>query len=77
MEFKEQIIKRIADKMPPIVHRADIGTLTEGLVAPKTLSNADASGIGPTEKAMVACKIVYSKASLLTWLHEHLFKQKR
>lgn len=74
MDFKNQIIERIESKLPPIVVRAEVGELTEGLVAPKTLANADAAGEGPDERAMVANKIVYSKDSFLKWLRKHLFK---
>lgn len=74
MKLENQIIERIENMLPPIVTRANVGELTEGLVAPKTLANADASGEGPDERAMVANKIVYSKDSFLKWLKKHLFK---
>lgn len=74
MKLENQIIERIENLLPPIVTRANVGELTEGLVAPKTLANADAAGDGPEERAMVANKIVYSKDSFLKWLAKHLFK---
>ena len=60
----------VADKLPPIIARKDVGRLLGGVIAPKTLANRDALGIGPKARFNVGRTVCYETASLLDLVQE-------
>ena len=66
-----KLIDDLEAELPPIIPRTNVGKLTGGLVASKTLSNADAAGLGPKEKEVIYSKVVYSRRSFIDFLRTH------
>ena len=75
--IRTKFIQQLAEELPPIIVRSHVSKLTGGLVAPKTLANADSTGNGPTEREIVANKVVYSRQSFIDWLTERFPEQSR
>lgn len=71
-----QTISRPEDKfrqlllstLPPIIARKDVERQLGGIIKPKTLANADASGEGPLGAFQVGRSVVYPTESLINWL---------
>ena len=51
-----------------LVARAEVSRFTGGAVSPKTLANADSSGVGPAERILIGRNVVYPVTALVEWL---------
>ena len=70
--MQSNLIETLAETLPPIILRSKVGELTGGLICPKTLSNHDVLGKGPTESNTLYGKKVYSRKAFLDWLSRGL-----
>lgn len=68
MKLEEQFLDDLAAKLPAWVPRNRVKELTDGLVASKTLANADSLGSGPAEKIYVGRYVAYPKEAFIMWL---------
>lgn len=65
-----EFIKLLAEGLPPVIARKEVGHFLGGLVSRKTLANADARGEGPAGAYAVGKSIVYRTDFLLQWVKE-------
>lgn len=65
-------IDELRKELPPIFTRQTASKMIGGIFSPKTLSNLDAAGKGPTSKQHIGKKAVYFKEDFLSWLQERL-----
>ena len=63
-----QFFAALEKSLPPVFTRKTASEAIGGLVSPKTMSNDDALGRGPSGKVRVGNKVGYEKASFLLWL---------
>lgn len=61
-------ISELLPKLPPLISRDSVEYFLGGLIAPKTLANADGAGNGPRSARLVGTKIVYGTKELLEWI---------
>lgn len=73
---KEEFLAILAASLPPVIARSEIGKILGGLIAPKTLANADSTGTGPKKAWAVGKKVVYAREDLIAWLGENFPVQK-
>ncbi len=57
----------LVEKLPLTIARKEVNNYLSG-ISPKTLANADCSGIGPSKKKKIGKTVVYETKSLLEWL---------
>ncbi|MBE6442282.1 MAG: hypothetical protein E7022_08165 [Desulfovibrio desulfuricans] len=69
---EEEFRQLLLDRLPPVIARKDVERQIGGVVAMKTLANADASGKGPLGAYLVGRSVVYPAASLVDWIIERL-----
>ena len=67
-EYEQQWIKEMQGELPPVIARKEIKKALGGMIAPHTLSNADALGDGPEEAHRVGRVVVYKTERLLEWI---------
>lgn len=61
------------DKSLPLVFDRDMATKTlGGLIAKRTLANADAAGTGPAVRMKIGKKVIYEKTSFMEWLKSRI-----
>ena len=65
---EQEFVATLAGALPPVIARKDVPRFLGGMVASKTLANADESGGGPTVAYKVGRSIVYRTDSLLEWI---------
>lgn len=63
-----QFFTALEKSLPPVFTRKTASEAIGGLISPKTMSNDDALGRGPSEKVRIGNKVGYEKASFLLWL---------
>ena len=63
-----QLFIALDKSLPPVFTRKTASEAIGGLISPKTMSNDDALGRGPTERVRVGNKVGYEKDSFLLWL---------
>lgn len=61
-------IEALLPHLPPAISREAVEYFLGGMVAPKTLSNADSLGKGPAVAWLVGGKTVYATRALLEWV---------
>jgi hypothetical protein len=69
---EEVFVRTMADKLPPVIARKHLFHFLGGIVARKTVSNADAVGDGPKASYRLGRTIVYDTEPLLIWLVKRL-----
>lgn len=62
----------IEKQLPPVFDRKTASRLLGGILSPKTLSNADATGTGPTVKIKIGKKIAYEREAFIEWLKNRI-----
>lgn len=55
-------------ELPAVFDRETASKIMGGVLSSKTLSNADAKGTGPSVRMKLGKKIVYERASFISWL---------
>lgn len=65
---EEEFRHLLLSKLPPAIARKDVERQLGGIIAPKTLANADSSGDGPMGAYQVGRNVVYPTESLVNWL---------
>lgn len=64
----EEFFKAIENELPPLVSRAEASRITGGLVSPKTLSNEDVLGKGPSGRVRIGSKVGYTRSGFMSYL---------
>lgn len=70
-KIEKKFIQTLLANLPPIIARKEVTRFLGGLVASQTLSNADASGVGPQDAFRVGNSVVYHTESLVRWIVDH------
>ena len=65
---EQEFVKELTSALPPVIARKDVDRFLGGIVAPKTLSNADESGDGPEVAYKVGRSVAYRTESLVIWI---------
>ncbi|GAB7081873.1 hypothetical protein [Megalodesulfovibrio paquesii] len=65
-----EFIHTLTNNLPPIIARKEVGKFLGGIIAPQTLSNADAAGEGPEVAYRVGRSVAYRTESLVKWIVE-------
>lgn len=68
MSAEEDFRTRLLNNLPPVIAREAVADKLGGLVAPKTLANADSAGKGPMGAYQFGRKVVYPRESLIDWI---------
>lgn len=63
-----ELIEKMKEVLPPVIARKHVIKFLGGMVAPKTLANADMAGEGPKNAHRVGGTVVYPTDSLLDWI---------
>ena len=64
--------KAIEAALPPVFTRKTASQAIGGLISPKTFSNLDALGQGPTVAGKLGSKVAYERDSFMRWLRQRL-----
>lgn len=65
---KLTLLEVIEKQLPPVFDRHTASKILGGILSPKTLSNSDATGTGPSIKVKIGKKIAYERDSFIEWL---------
>lgn len=68
----EAFFTALTQELPPVFSRETASRLMGGILTPKTLSNIDGLGNGPSVKVRLGKKIGYEKHSFIEWLRNKL-----
>jgi hypothetical protein len=66
------VLEKMAEMLPPVFARTEVGRLTGGLISPRTLANLDCLGKGPGGRVKFKKKVAYEKGAFLAWFAECL-----
>lgn len=69
-EAEKEFVQSLVSSLPPVIARKEVKTYLGGIVAPQTLSNADASGEGPEVAYRIGRTVAYSTEQLVLWIVE-------
>ena len=69
-EAEEEFVQSLVASLPPVIARKEVKTYLGGIIAPQTLSNADASGEGPQVAYKIGRNVVYKTEELIIWIVE-------
>jgi len=67
MPQKDDFLKDLSTKLPPVISRERIEEYLGGIISSKRLANLDSLGEGPP-RFRVARKVAYRTALLLEWI---------
>ncbi|WBF66038.1 hypothetical protein LN040_09860 [Desulfovibrio subterraneus] len=70
--YTEKVLDNLTQSLPAIFARTEVGRLTGGVIAPRTLANLDSLGKGPGGKVKFMKKVAYEKGAFLAWFAENL-----
>ena len=70
-KIEKKFVQTLLANLPPVIARKEVTRFLGGIVAPQTLSNADASGVGPEDAFRVGNSVVYRTESLVRWIVDH------
>ena len=65
---EQEFVTMLINALPPVIARKDVIRFLGGVVAPKTLANADDSGDGPEIAYKVGRSVAYRTDSLVAWV---------
>lgn len=68
----DRFFDALEKELPPVFTRDVASKCMGGLLAPKTMSNADAMGTGPSVRVRIGKKVAYERTSFMTWLRQKL-----
>lgn len=68
----DRFFDALEKELPPVFTRDVASRCMGGLLSPKSMSNADAMGIGPSVRVRIGKKVAYERASFMTWLRQRL-----
>ena len=68
----DRFFDALEKELPPVFTRNVASKCMGGLLSAKTMSNADAMGVGPSVRVRVGKKIAYERTSFMTWLRQKL-----
>lgn len=68
----DEFLKTIEKELPPVVSRSEAARITGGLISPKTLSNEDALGRGPTPRVRIGSKVGYTREAIMGYLRRKI-----
>lgn len=64
----DDLFDELRNQLPPIFTRETASKMIGGIFSPKTLSNRDAAGKGPSNKVYIGKKVAYRKEAFIQWL---------
>ncbi|MFV0348198.1 MAG: hypothetical protein ACK5JO_06385 [Halodesulfovibrio sp.] len=64
--------KAIEAALPPVFTRKTASQAIGGLISPKTFSNLNALGQGPSVAGKLGSKVAYERDSFMKWLRQRL-----
>ena len=70
-KVEKKFVQTLLTNLPPVIAHKEVTRFLGGIVAPQTLSNADASGEGPQDAFRVGNSVVYRTESLVRWIVDH------
>lgn len=70
-KVEKKFVQTLLENLPPVIARKEVARFLGGIVAPQTLSNADAVGEGPKDAFRVGNSVVYRTESLVRWIVDH------
>ena len=65
---EREFVTTLTSALPPVIARKEVSRFLGGIVAPKTLANADDAGDGPEVAYKVGRSVAYRTDSLVAWL---------
>lgn len=65
---EQEFVATLTSALPPVIARKEVSRFLGGLVASKTLANADDSGEGPEVAYKVGRSVAYRTDSLIAWV---------
>ena len=68
----DSFFNALEKELPPVFTRDVASKCMGGLLTPKTMSNADALGTGPSIRVRLGKKIAYERTSFMHWLRKRL-----
>lgn len=68
----DRFFDALEKELPPVFTRDAASKCMGGLLSAKTMSNADAMGMGPSVRVRVGKKVAYERTSFMTWLRQKL-----
>ena len=68
----DRFFDALEKELPPVFTRDVASKCMGGLLTPKTMSNADALGTGPSIRVRLGKKIAYERTSFMHWLRKRL-----
>jgi len=72
----DDFFKELRRCLPPVFTRETASKMIGGIFAPRTLSNLDAEGKGPSKKRHVGKKVVYERDDFVDWLERQFHYQR-
>lgn len=66
------LLERLREELPPTFSRQYVCSKLGGLMTPKTLSNLDAKGEGPSARIFIGRHVGYVREDFLDWLEKRL-----
>lgn len=70
-KIEKKFVQTLLANLPTVIARKEVTRFLGGIVAPQTLSNADAAGEGPEDAFRVGNSVVYRTESLVRWIVDH------
>lgn len=67
---KQFLFEKLEKVLPAVFSRQEICKILGGIFKPKTLSNLDSKGLGPSTKVKIGKKVGYEKDTFLHWLRQ-------
>lgn len=64
----DDFFRELSRTLPPIFTRETASRMIGGIFSPRTLSNLDAAGKGPSRKLRIGKKVAYAREDFLNWL---------
>lgn len=64
----DEFFTALKSELPPVFSRETASKCMGGILTPKAMSNADASGTGPAVRVRIGKKVGYERDSFIRWL---------
>lgn len=67
-----EFIASLEEKLPAVIARKQVGSLTGGILHPKTMANLDSLGQGPDKRWRLGRTVFYERDSFIKWLRSRI-----
>ncbi len=68
LDIEEEFRQLLLQRLPPIIARKNVEVLLGGVIAAKTLANADSRGDGPIGAMTIGRNVAYPTTALIDWI---------